>query len=77
VVKTASNATLGATVLVDAQGMTLYSLSGERSGKFICTSAARSPWAETLAEAERPPQPPIAAAAGDARLALAIAGITV
>jgi predicted lipoprotein with Yx(FWY)xxD motif len=39
-VKTASNTTLGATVLVDAQGMTLYSLSGERNGKFICTSSA-------------------------------------
>lgn len=40
VIKTASNATLGATVLTDAHGMTLYSLSGERSGRFICTSSA-------------------------------------
>jgi predicted lipoprotein with Yx(FWY)xxD motif len=40
VVKTASNAKLGATVLVDARGMTLYSLSVEQNGKFICTSAA-------------------------------------
>jgi predicted lipoprotein with Yx(FWY)xxD motif len=40
IVKTASNSKLGATVLTDASGMTLYSLSGERSGKFICTSAA-------------------------------------
>lgn len=39
-VKTASNATLGATVLVDAKGMTLYHLTGEQAGKFICTSAA-------------------------------------
>jgi predicted lipoprotein with Yx(FWY)xxD motif len=39
-VKTAANATLNATVLVDAQGMTLYHLSGERNGKFICTSSA-------------------------------------
>jgi predicted lipoprotein with Yx(FWY)xxD motif len=39
-VKTASNSTLGATVLVDAQGMTLYHLSGEQNGKFICTSSA-------------------------------------
>jgi predicted lipoprotein with Yx(FWY)xxD motif len=38
-VKTASNATLGATVLTDARGMTLYALSGEHAGKFICTSA--------------------------------------
>lgn len=40
VVKSASNSTLGATVLVNAQGMTLYSLSGEHGGKFICTSSA-------------------------------------
>jgi predicted lipoprotein with Yx(FWY)xxD motif len=39
-IKTASNATLGATVLTDARGMTLYRLSGERAGKFICTTAA-------------------------------------
>lgn len=38
-VKTASNAKLGATVLVDARGMTLYHLSGEQGGKFICASA--------------------------------------
>jgi predicted lipoprotein with Yx(FWY)xxD motif len=39
-VKSASNATLGTTVLVNAQGMTLYSLSGEQNGKWICTSTA-------------------------------------
>jgi predicted lipoprotein with Yx(FWY)xxD motif len=39
-VKTASNATLHTTVLVNAQGMTLYHLSGEAAGKFICTSSA-------------------------------------
>ncbi len=38
VVKTASNP-LG-TILVDSQGMTLYHLSGEHNGKFICTSSA-------------------------------------
>jgi predicted lipoprotein with Yx(FWY)xxD motif len=40
VVKTASNSKLGTTILVDAHGMTLYSLSAEHAGKFICTSAA-------------------------------------
>jgi predicted lipoprotein with Yx(FWY)xxD motif len=40
VVKTASNATLGSTVLTNAQGMTLYSLSAEQGGKFICTSSS-------------------------------------
>jgi predicted lipoprotein with Yx(FWY)xxD motif len=39
-VKTASNTTLGATVLADAKGMTLYRLSGEQNGKFICTSSS-------------------------------------
>lgn len=39
VVKTASNPSLG-TILVNAQGMTLYHLSGEQNGKFICASSA-------------------------------------
>jgi predicted lipoprotein with Yx(FWY)xxD motif len=38
-VKTASNSKLGTTVLVNAHGLTLYHLSGEGNGKFICTSA--------------------------------------
>ena len=38
-VKTASNSRLG-TILVNAQGFTLYRLSGEHAGKFICTSSA-------------------------------------
>jgi predicted lipoprotein with Yx(FWY)xxD motif len=38
VIKTASDSSLG-TILVDNQGMTLYHLSGEQNGKFICTSA--------------------------------------
>jgi predicted lipoprotein with Yx(FWY)xxD motif len=38
VVKSASNS-LG-TILVNSQGMTLYHLSGEVNGKFICTSTA-------------------------------------
>ena len=38
VVKSASSS-LG-TILVDSQGMTLYHLSGEVNGKFICTSSA-------------------------------------
>jgi predicted lipoprotein with Yx(FWY)xxD motif len=37
VVATAKSATLGRTVLVDMKGRTLYSLSAERNGKFICT----------------------------------------
>ena len=39
VVKTAHNATLGRTILVTRNGLTLYSLSAERHGRFICTTA--------------------------------------
>jgi predicted lipoprotein with Yx(FWY)xxD motif len=37
VVRTAKNAKLGKTILVNANGRTLYDLSVERKGKFICT----------------------------------------
>ena len=39
VVMTASNKTLGARILVDRKGMTLYSLSVERHGRFVCTTS--------------------------------------
>jgi predicted lipoprotein with Yx(FWY)xxD motif len=39
-VSSASNATLGQTILVDAEGMTLYRLSGEKGGHWICTTKA-------------------------------------
>jgi predicted lipoprotein with Yx(FWY)xxD motif len=42
VVKSASSS-LG-TVLVDSQGMTLYHLSGEVNGKFICTGSCLGVW---------------------------------
>jgi predicted lipoprotein with Yx(FWY)xxD motif len=38
-VSTAKNADLGKTVLVTRKGLTLYSLSVERRGKFICTDS--------------------------------------
>ena len=38
-VKIAPVSSLGSSVLVDAQGLTLYHLSGEQNGKWICTSA--------------------------------------
>ena len=40
VIKTGSVPKVNGTVLVDAQGMTLYSLSAEHAGKFICTSSS-------------------------------------
>jgi predicted lipoprotein with Yx(FWY)xxD motif len=36
----ARNASLGTTVLVNRRGLTLYSLSAERNGRFICTNMA-------------------------------------
>jgi predicted lipoprotein with Yx(FWY)xxD motif len=39
-VKSAANSTLAATILTSETGMTLYRLSGERAGHFICTSAS-------------------------------------
>jgi len=39
VATTARNATLGKSVLVTVKGLTLYSLSAERKGRFICTDA--------------------------------------
>lgn len=39
VVKTMHNAKLGKTILVTRNGLTLYSLSAERHGRFICTNS--------------------------------------
>jgi predicted lipoprotein with Yx(FWY)xxD motif len=39
VVKTMRNQALGKTILVNRSGLTLYSLSAERHGRFICTTA--------------------------------------
>jgi len=44
VVGTAPNPKLHETVLVDASGRTLYHLSAETGGKFICTGACTKLW---------------------------------
>ncbi|HEY0391354.1 MAG TPA: hypothetical protein VGC63_06560 [Solirubrobacterales bacterium] len=44
VAKEAENATLGKTVLTTTAGRTLYSLSVEKHGKFICTGSCLSIW---------------------------------
>ena len=44
VVSTAHNAKLHKTILVTKAGLTLYSLSVERHGKFICTGGCLSFW---------------------------------
>jgi predicted lipoprotein with Yx(FWY)xxD motif len=45
VVRTAKNATLHKTILVNLKGRSLYSLSAERNGRFICIDAyCKSLW---------------------------------
>jgi predicted lipoprotein with Yx(FWY)xxD motif len=44
VAKEAQNPTLGKTVLTSTSGRTLYSLSVEKNGKFICTRPCLSTW---------------------------------
>ncbi len=44
VAKEAANAALGKTVLTSTTGRTLYSLSVEKNGKFICTGSCLSVW---------------------------------
>ena len=38
-ISTAKNSKLGATVLVNGDGKTLYALSAEKGGKFVCTDS--------------------------------------
>ncbi|HEY3483447.1 MAG TPA: hypothetical protein VGL02_31630, partial [Streptomyces sp.] len=44
VVKEAENPTLGQTVLTTTKGRTLYSLSVETHGRFVCTGACLGTW---------------------------------
>src|ERR1700709_536868 len=44
VARQAENATLGRTVLTTTKGRTLYSLSAETGGRFICAGACLSTW---------------------------------
>jgi predicted lipoprotein with Yx(FWY)xxD motif len=55
-VRSASNSALGATVLTNAQGMTLYALSAEQGGKFICTGSCLQVWHPVSATAGAQPQ---------------------
>ena len=56
-VTTARNAQLAQTVLVDRAGKTLYALTAEKNGRFICTDrACLSLWSPlTVAGAGKPP----------------------
>jgi predicted lipoprotein with Yx(FWY)xxD motif len=44
VAKQAVNTTLGRTILITTRGHTLYSLSAETNGRFVCTGACTSTW---------------------------------
>jgi predicted lipoprotein with Yx(FWY)xxD motif len=52
-IATAKNDKLGQTVLVDGNGMTIYALSAEKGGKFICTdSKCLSLWSPVAGDAK-------------------------
>lgn len=60
VVKQAQNETLGHAVLTNKKGLTLYSLSVEKNGKFICTdSVCLSLWHPLLVPAGVKPTGPV------------------
>lgn len=59
VAKQADNATLGKTVLTSTRGRTLYSLSAETKGRFICTGACASTWRPLVVPAGTKPTGPV------------------
>ncbi len=59
VVSTALNDELGKTVLTSLKGRTLYSLSVERNGKFICTASCLSVWHPLVVPAGVRPSGPV------------------
>jgi predicted lipoprotein with Yx(FWY)xxD motif len=59
VARQAQNATLGRTVLTTTKGLTLYILSAETSGRFICTRSCLSNWHPLLVRAGVKPKGPV------------------
>jgi predicted lipoprotein with Yx(FWY)xxD motif len=59
VAKQAQNAGLNRTVLTNLQGRTLYTLSAEQNGRFICTGACLSTWRPLLIAAATKPLGPV------------------
>jgi predicted lipoprotein with Yx(FWY)xxD motif len=59
VVATAQNAALGKTVLTSLKGRTLYSLSAEKNGRFICTASCLSVWHPLVVPAGVKPTGPV------------------
>jgi len=59
VVKEAHNAKLGKTVLTNLRGITLYSLSAESNGKFICKGSCLKDWHPLVVAAGVKPTGPV------------------
>jgi predicted lipoprotein with Yx(FWY)xxD motif len=47
------------TVLTNTKGLTLYTLSGEKNGKFICTGSCLKSWPPLLVAAGTTPKGPV------------------
>lgn len=59
VVKEAENAILGRTVLTTTKGRTLYSLSVETGGRFVCTGSCLASWKPLLVPRGVKPKGPV------------------
>lgn len=59
VVKQTANTTLSKTVLTNLKGRTLYTLSAETNGKFICTGGCLSAWHPLTVKAGVKPTGPV------------------
>jgi predicted lipoprotein with Yx(FWY)xxD motif len=59
VVGEAQAPSLHKTVLTNTKGLTLYSLSVEKNGKFICTGSCTSTWLPLLVSAGTKPKGPV------------------
>jgi predicted lipoprotein with Yx(FWY)xxD motif len=59
VAKQVQSATLGKTVLANLKGHTLYSLSAETNGRFICTGTCLADWHPLLVPAGTKPTGPV------------------
>ncbi len=59
VAKEAESTSIGKTVLTTTKGRTLYSLSAETGGKFICTGACLSAWRPLLVPKNVKPKGPV------------------
>lgn len=59
VAKEVASASLGKTVLANLKGHTLYSLSAEKNGRFICTRSCLADWHPLLVPAGTKPTGPV------------------